>query len=565
MNSHLRKRLTLTFLSCIIAGLCWNAPITAQGGANPYLTGPSHRIDWNVQATGGGHLGRSWSGDLNADDIEDVVFMQNSRPVLMFGPDRYQAGKRLYGVCKDASVVYDRGRGRHVTLVADDAGLTLCVLHPVTGEVSTQLIAQGPWTDVQWFRARTEESTGDCLVLGLKSDSRTTVLARFPVNSDWTPVPLPSHSLPNDGLDAAFVDWDGDGRLEVAVQTTARVRLFERYGAAIGNLNQPAVEGSLLPFSEALRSGERLAWVLRPNQSPVQVLVIADSEGVSAPIGLGGLGVVGIDAGDVDGDGNDDLALSLRSARELWLLRNQRSPGQSEIDSFSLNEVSRVLVGEPNTPAPNNFSTPVLADLDGDGDLDFLQAVEDEDVVVVQRNQEVLENLQRYRPALVTFEANEDFTAGFLKIILGNPLQPPPGATHVEVVVWRRNDALSEPEQFALLREYYPIVPTVPLELELTLPTTSLYFTEVYPIEIGLVRLNPQSVATSRFPVLIHDFVMNDTSQQQVESLESWGPTTSVTPITTTPTEDPQNPGGFVPRSKVGPFTDSELPRPRPQ
>jgi len=141
--------------------------------------------------------------------------------------------------------------------------------------------------------------------------------------------PWLEHQISSESLDFMFgdvADIDGDGRLDCAAATKEDGILLYRHPAS------PDATWSVyhLPIPHALRK------------------------------------VKGVAFGDLDGDGRLDLAMTSGVGRpQHWLRWTGESPwSESE---WSLQQIN---------PAGGKMDTPVLADLDQDGDLDLLSTME---------------------------------------------------------------------------------------------------------------------------------------------------------------------------------------------
>ncbi len=549
--------------SILIAPLLLTLPICASvNDISPFLQGPSHTGDWDPTKGSGGSFGRALPGDFDGDGFADVVVQHGLQAVLLYAPDRYGAGSKLKVGCTSLAVAFDPVLGRDVVLTVDRMGLSSTTLNSADMSVSSTVIATGDWETAKWLRARNEASSDDALVAALRQDGQSIVLLELDASSDWAATSLANLSINAPALDGELLDWDGDGQLELAVLTTAGLAIMERNGTLLGSWPQNSTGGHLTAFSENWLSGERLAWHLEGGGGATEWLTVLDSGGLHETLDLTGLGIVGMAAGDLDNDGDDEVALSITSARELLVLRNQRSPAATTGASFSMPNILTVALGQSNSPAPNNVAKPILADLDGDGDIDFFQTVEDEEKYFVQRNQQVLEGEMRATPIDLEYRLTDNPLTGTLKVTVNHPVTPRAGMTHYQVTTWGMLDAWSTPLPTAILNQLIP-VQTVGNDqtLEIVLPETVIYFPRVYAIEISQVRVGAHGEVLERSPVGAYYFAMEDIAEERIEIYEDWGPRLDVMPRSYVEgTADPKNPGGFVPRSKIAPFKDSELP-----
>jgi hypothetical protein len=295
--------------------------------------------------------------------------------------------------------------------------------------------------------------------------------------------------------------------------------------------------------------------------SSSEVLLILDGEVLTQSADLTGVGVVGLASGDVNLDGNDDLGLSIRAARELVILENQLDPADGSVPRFTNQAMSRIRVGDEGVQAPNNGAQPLFFDLDLDGDLDYFQPVEDESLFYTQRNQEVSEAQSLVVPTSGQFAFDEEALQGVLMLELAPPAFVHPQTTHLEIIVWHKDGGLADADKDSLERRYVPWSLLSPLSIDVTIPANQVDFIDAFPVELGLVELDGGGNVINRFSVAHNTFVMDSQTLAEVEGLDGWGPTLTILEIDTTPwTPDPVNAGGFVPRPRINPFRDSEVP-----
>lgn len=531
------------------------APAVAARPQTPFELGPTHSAPWDPL---GSHFERALPADITGDGVVDVAILHGQRLILLDSPDRYLAGARMLVGVTSFAVATDASLGRDVALALDGAGLKRCYVSLPDLGLKSDTLATGAWKLARWVRARNEPGSEAALVAALTQDMLSVLLLEF--DAGWNATALPEIGFGGTGIDATLVDWDGDGELEIAFLTPVGLGILERDGAVIASFAQPVTGGQVVVLREAWSSAERVALLHSPDNGLTQLLTVLGAAGAEASLDLSGLAVVGMAAGDIDGDGDEDLALSMRSSRELLIQPNLRSASSTGAATFAAGTEVRLPMGDRTLTAPENHTLPVLGDLDLDGDVDAFLAMEDERRVFVHRSQVVVESTQRPVPSEAAYELDASGQFGTFSVDFQAPLAPPRGMTHYEVLVWHQHSAFGNVDSTAFARQLVPFVPGAPLSLQVVLPETALYFRDLYPIEVGLVELDGLGQIVRRGPVIGHTLTMDLVAERQLAVVEDWGPTLSVRPVTNLPGSEPKNPGGFVPRSKIAPFKDSELP-----
>ncbi len=218
---------------------------------------------------------------------------------------------------------------------------------------------------------------------------RGTEAGTFVLDSSFTQSTLIEEIQPIQWTQAA-----GYTGLEIAARSNLGVRVHARTGGVLfgqltgTTLHDMAVVGpyvARIPPFTTVETLDKLA-LFAPASGGNEMFSLHSSSGSETAFGLGAIGVVGADAGDYDGDGDWDLAVSQRSSHRLWILNNRTyAPGHGEYDfpnaTFApeSSERKEVRIGEiPINPMPNNTARPLLQDITGDGIVDVLMGVRDE-------------------------------------------------------------------------------------------------------------------------------------------------------------------------------------------
>ena len=252
------------------------------------------------------------------------------------------------------------------------------------------------------------------------------------------------------------MDGNLDGIVEIVTRSPDGLYAYLEDGTQIAFFQGIFPGGAIVPIRET-GDGDRIAWIAYGPNGISQWLVIVSYAGLSTPVFLGDLGVVAAAAADLNGDGLDDLLLSQQSVGEVKILVNARNA------SFDPDEPANLdwIVGPPG-PAPTNVAIPVTADLDSDGDTDAGFASHGDQTFHVLEN--TLVQNDRRVPGIMElrFDLDDMTNQAYLKFLMQNPAETPPTATHIEIVLWRKEEVSFDTDSQAHERVLIPVLSTAP-------------------------------------------------------------------------------------------------------
>lgn len=269
-------------------------------------------------------------------------------------------------------------------VVATSSGLSSYTYDLETGTFSGQAASgTSALADAVLLTAGDFDGDDDLDVAGIASDGTT--LKVLYGNGAGSFSAGSTRSLTATACRLQALQWETTGQpgMEIAVTTHAGTLVFAETGPPLFAAASPHPSPRMAvirPYGSATE--DRLVVVQRNADDTADLLAVFASDGNESAISLGDLDVVGLDAGDHDNDGDDDLCVSHRASHELNLYANRSNPGGYGT-SFSTDPhwSTAVRIGEdPDAAFAANTADPVLEDMNEDGKADILIGVEDQTV-----------------------------------------------------------------------------------------------------------------------------------------------------------------------------------------
>jgi hypothetical protein len=248
--------------------------------------------------------------------------------------------------------------------------------------------------------------------------------------------------------------------------------------ANLASSNEPTIA---LVTLRGAGSTDQVAW-LTGTSSGATLRVLTGS--TVATLALPGRDFVSMTSGDVDDDGDADLVLSQRNNHRVLQLRN----GPSGF-SLSLGTAYEIpLIDEADNAAPENAATPVLVDIDDDGDLDLVHAVQSVEQLVVCID-DFIDGSADTVP-LTGIWLDTSGTSDRL-VLAYDVLNLCEDATHIEVSAWKLKDTSSGmvvDTSFVGLTWYFTTLDgNLPLDLS---ESSVLEFGDVYLVLVRAGRVD---------------------------------------------------------------------------
>ncbi len=554
------KRL-LSALPAILLAL--SSPVRAQ---EPLVyPGPIRRIDVPFVLGYPGPFTRVVTGKWTGHDAPDAAIVDGTSVLLAVAPAIHRAVVGIGLAANDVDRLPGGGIGGSDALVAvGPEGLVTWAWDFAARSPVVSPLAGLEWMGARAVRVGDIDGSGTPDVAAISADG-TTLLTMTSSGGVLSHGPSVVFS---GGIRAIeILDWDGLGAQEIALVTALGVEIVDVHGLTLASFGGAPGADSLAVIREDGVAADRLAWITpQPSDPARQRLRLLSCGGEDQPIDLGELGVVACGSGDVDGDGDDDLALSQTASHDVILLFNLRPAGPPAFSSAP-GAFAFVRYG-PESPPASNAAWPALADIDGDGDGDLLFPAEEEKALLRVDSPLVSEGEVRPRVAAAAVPGSGgswDFFLELNRVALGDP-PPPAGATHVEVVLWRQADE-SEPLDPASLTRFFSPLPADPSEEEIAvivpIPEAALEpFAAVYAVQLRFVARSG-GATTHAFPPFLGAYASSDSARAHLLNLpDSLGP-----PISVDLSKRPDGgsyTGIIVPRPSLEPPPEGGVPSPGP-
>ena len=509
-------------------------------------------VPWPAGLGSSGSFGRGASADLTGDGIPEAILLDGATAVVLAGIDAYWAPSELQFAANDVDAV--PASGDPGAFVAVNGLGLVGIGYDAVASAFTETVLDASWSGAALVRAADLDGDGHADLLGLAGD-RTTFLRQQGSAGALTFSAAPGFAVTNLVREFTLVQWDADADLEVAVLTDYGLELFELDGTLVDLWPSVVPGGVIATLSQAGQTTDRVAWITAYAPPAAQWLMSISPNGVEDLVDLGALDAFAAAAGDFDLDGDDDLLVSHHYSHELLWFENIHTPADPYGPCFSDDPEAQSLfrVGPPDTPGTLNEAWPIVDDLDGDGDLDVLYAVETSATLELIRAGEVTEDDQRPTPAFLQWDLPDQAPEGTLRFEIHAPAAIPAGATHVAVNLWRSTGYGADFASDALETHLVPVTGAWPLSVDLTIPESTSVFLSIYGIQTRFVGLDGSGSVGASFPAFA-GFYATDPATIALLEAEATGPSI---PVILAPSGNPDpvgNGGSVTGSSQMGGF-----------
>lgn len=311
---------------------------------------------------------------------------------------------------------------------------------------------KGPWLGATAVRVADADGDGLTDLVGLSSTGmEVLILLRVPGGGFQFKQPI---ALSAPATDLLGVQWELDAELEVAVETAAGVEVLDGDGTLLFSRPRVGLGGSMARITgDAGLDG--IVWLTGPDANGAALLESADHTGLIATKLFDGHVPSEVITGDLDGDGDLEVALSWLDRPTLDLFE---CTGKGKFagwhDQLSGAVMPALHKGEGHT------ARGAFGDFDHDGRLDFAQPSTLEPALQLYRN------LEHTPPSMfpgVVSMLGPDFCSGqFTHVGHFMPWYEFPGpasVTDFELTVWVQDDAHSTLKPVAMENKTFPRPP----------------------------------------------------------------------------------------------------------
>ena len=369
-------------------------------------------------------------GDVTRDWRPDLVLVNAGKPVVYYGPQVFRSGFEVDIAANDIALLPEAAPSlNHTLMVVNSTGL-----HALTGysggEYTVTDLGSSDWDGATRLTRGDLDDDGVLDLVGLSSGNELL----FMEDVLATPDELDPVALYGTALDLVPVDWSGTGSMDVAVLTSTGMFVVEKDGDPVFWMFGPAETGRVARLTEDGLGFERVAVLWEIDDE--QYLAVIDQNGlVETPLDVTELDVFSMTAGDFDGNGDDDLYLVSATSHASHVLYNQSSSESYTFGLASGEEEEIVLSGASVPGGWTPF--PDAGDIDQDGDVDVATFLEASDEVVWLPNQSASPEAWQPVIYGGNYLYSWIEEAGYLQYLVEEPEAPPFASTHVQVMTFR--------------------------------------------------------------------------------------------------------------------------------
>ncbi len=551
---RLRGRALVYIAAALALAFVGSAALARQTPQNPPQTypilDPDASYKYAIKGLGidpGAVFQTAHAARINDDPRADVVVMRGTSPVVFVNPATWDAALRVPLEGSSAAILPGTAEGQDEIVVTTAAGLRGAWRDSSASFATRTIGADGLWAGAEWIATAQLDGAAGADLYGVRNDVGFAGVLLSDGSSagdgfhDEVIIPLQAYPVRH----GTAADLDGNGLRSLAFTSGAGLHVYHENGVfdafSGGSLGRAVTIDSETPGKECI------VWIAQVTGLG-DVLYIIDDTGISDPVELGGAGLIGLRAVDLDHDGDDDLVGSVTRSHDLVVYWNVDG-------TFASDALSVLAVGETG-PAADNRATPAAADFDGDGDVDLFHPIQSAEDAFVWNNTHLPSSQttpQLGAPTLFNFVArdpDDDHTLwdGYLQLELHDAPTVPFGATHLELFIWRKDMLVSPtkaaPETGHAFR--FPVGAAYdPGVIVLEEPEPSLFF-----FQFQYVTLDANDERTAMFPPAT--FALTPGTPEGLENLD-WLLAVSTSQIHATTVPDPiyEQSGGVIIESET--------------
>ncbi|MEM7305611.1 MAG: hypothetical protein AAF682_03020 [Planctomycetota bacterium] len=396
-------------------------------------------------------------------------------------------------------------------------GLHLWRILPGTVSWDCTLVDGNEWAGATRLKVVDTDLDGSPNIVGLAADGHT-LLDAEDEGAGWTTTTLYEAGVPIEHYELLdWASGEGLDGLELAVaDAEGLLSVYPRGGGeSIYSYTVGARSLDLAVIDRVDDPHQRVAWISLLGET--HYLSVHGAGGDEGMLSLGILSCFELTAGDADLDGDSDLLISHRYSTDQVLLANFSDvlPGGA---TFSYAGVILVRVAAPGTDMSQQMSAGAAGDLDGDGDDDlFLPIVASQEYLLLL-NWAKSETAQRVYPGgedslLETDPLEGDFNLTFS---LKSP-SPPPQANAVELTVWHQPEEAPYTLEWVGSYELPMVNGAPPEQTTVNIPILQTPNKDAFHLIMRMVYVEDGQVKEG-FPVSISTFVADNAEAASLEN-----------------------------------------------
>ncbi len=434
----------------------------ARAAAQAYYYGPTETLEYRPELRRDAPFGRCEPCDVDGDAATDQLTLRGSLAFLTLSPEYLGCVTPIVVTDAIDVAVWHRAAGGEpdAIIVSDSKGLELATYDVDAGLVECRALA--PTVMAERLRLADADGDGDEELFALIGSGTRVVVIDLA-----TELLVETLELPRPALDFVVLDWDArTAPYHVAAVGRRGIDVVARGATSACYSETDTFDASLIARVRRRDGGDgaasdglaRVVELQLPDEPwPRQWLAVHYADEHELPIELGWTQCSSLIPVDIEGDGDDDLALGIRYSHEVLLAFNRTSDGRPEGTTFTSQEIGYAVAPlGPIGGAADSAAAPSLADLDGDGDLDlFMNLESQESYVTIKSPLACDESALAIMPGDSRFCEQPD-GSWMLELALQPPAQVAAGANALEVVVWRQPTVDAELELASCYRAILP-------------------------------------------------------------------------------------------------------------
>ena len=284
-----------------------------------------------------GSATRTLAGDWNGDHRLDAVVLIDGQLFVVVAPGEARGGVLIPTLGSIADFDFLQGGGpdgQDALIAVGSAGLTMHYFHNILESFIEVSLESSDWLFARSVRVLERPQLAADIYIGVGA-TPTDIIGYLPAQDFSTA--LLSHSAPIERLEV--LDWAGDSEEEFVVMSSGEATVYDVRAVQFAQFTAPGESSVALEiFQRALEPYDRIAWATTEGGTASFTLRLYADGIVEPPLDLGSLQLASLAAGELNGDGSDELFLSHRTSEHQVILLSQALVGDLFSASFDATE-----------------------------------------------------------------------------------------------------------------------------------------------------------------------------------------------------------------------------------